>query len=447
MKKQITALALASVMMSSVLPISLPVLAEEPEVMEESGTTRDRQPTEIKCALTLNAMVDGQEATDGKLQYNADATSYAIQYGGTLNLKNIWNNYDLFKSLYILKNGPAKFKTKALTGEYTYQFHVNPEVVSVNEDIITDTDAWQQAFRTGSGEKAATFFDYMQCTSATYDENTGLVSVVFTIEYNDELKVPVTVIEDSPVVDGTKNGKPNTIESYSPEGAFTITNEKFVNGAEAFPGPVSFEGTIDLSPWMALVFPIHFESENHTTGLTLVGKPDTPQQPDTPTPPTPGGGGSGSGSGGGTAVTKTVDLYRLYNPNSGEHFYTQNASERDYLTKKGWSYEGIGWTSPITSKYPVFRLYNPNAGDHHFTLDANERDELTKVGWHYEGISWYSLPAYQGVKVYREYNPNAKEAGAHNYTTNKVENDYLISIGWLDEGIGWWASAAGKPIK
>ena len=153
---------------------------------------------------------------------------------------------------------------------------------------------------------------------------------------------------------------------------------------------------------------------------------------------------SGGSSSGGTTSCTAIPLYRVYNPNSGEHFYTEAKVERDYLVNVGWNDEGIGWYSPKTSSYPVYRLYNPNAGDHHFTMMKEEKDELARIGWKYEGISWYSLPANQGVKVYREYNPNAKMADTHNYTTSKVENDFLVSIGWLDEGIAWWAVKAGK---
>ena len=146
-------------------------------------------------------------------------------------------------------------------------------------------------------------------------------------------------------------------------------------------------------------------------------------------------------------------LNRLYNPNSGEHFYTKDLEEKDVLVGLGWHDEGIGWTSPVDSNDPVFRLYNPNAGDHHYTMSSKERDVLVSVGWKYEGIGWYSFDGDgttnnssevnptaakpDPIPVYREYNPNAKAAGAHNYTTNEAENDFLVSVGWLEEGIAW----------
>ena len=150
--------------------------------------------------------------------------------------------------------------------------------------------------------------------------------------------------------------------------------------------------------------------------------------------------GKGSYTGTKTATFKIVadpvPMYRLYNPNSGEHFYTASSAERDHLKTVGWRYEGIGWWAPRRSNTPVYRLYNPNAGDHHYTMSSYERDSLVKQGWRYEGIGWYSDDA-KSVPLYRQYNPNAK-SGAHNYTTNKAENDMLARIGWKEEGIGWY---------
>lgn len=134
-------------------------------------------------------------------------------------------------------------------------------------------------------------------------------------------------------------------------------------------------------------------------------------------------------------------MYRLYNPNSGEHFYTRDTNERDHLRKVGWRYEGIGWQAPVSGD-PVYRMYNPNAGDHHYTMNSYERDNLKRHGWRYEGISWYS-DKNKGMKVYRAYNPNAR-AGAHNYTTNYNEQKNLQNHGWRNEGVAWYAVGVGQ---
>lgn len=129
-------------------------------------------------------------------------------------------------------------------------------------------------------------------------------------------------------------------------------------------------------------------------------------------------------------------MYRLYNPNSGEHFYTASAAERDHLKAVGWNDEGLGWYAPNASHTPVYRMYNAKGGEHHYTTKIAERNNLIKQGWNYEGIGWYS-EAETGVPVYRVYNPN-KFANNHHYTTNYAEAHYLISIGWKDEDIGWY---------
>lgn len=136
------------------------------------------------------------------------------------------------------------------------------------------------------------------------------------------------------------------------------------------------------------------------------------------------------------ASSGEVTMYRLYNPNSGEHLYTMDASEKSRLVTVGWKDEGEGWIAPEKSNTPVYRLYNPIAGDHHYTMSKTEHDNLVSAGWNSEGIGWYSDDA-KSLPLYREYNPNAV-TGTHNYTLNRDEHDYLVSAGWVDEGIGWY---------
>lgn len=132
-------------------------------------------------------------------------------------------------------------------------------------------------------------------------------------------------------------------------------------------------------------------------------------------------------------------MYRLYNPNSGEHFFTASTKERDEVKAAGWKYEGEAWTAPVVSNTPVYRVYNPNAGDHHYTTSLKEAEGLVKLGWKDEGIGWYSDDA-KAVALLRLYNPNAK-AGAHHFTTSTTEKDGLVEKGWKDEGIGWYGLA------
>lgn len=129
-------------------------------------------------------------------------------------------------------------------------------------------------------------------------------------------------------------------------------------------------------------------------------------------------------------------MYRAYNPNSGEHFYTADSEEFAQLKGLGWHDEGIGWIAPAISDVPVYRLYNPNAGDHHYTRNSVELDMLVDAGWNDEGVGWYS-DSDEAMPVFREYNPN-EPACNHNYTTSFAEHSELVALGWQSEGIGWF---------
>ena len=130
-------------------------------------------------------------------------------------------------------------------------------------------------------------------------------------------------------------------------------------------------------------------------------------------------------------------VYRLYNPNSGEHFYTCGVYERDRVADLGWKYEGVAWKQ-ASSGTKVYRLYNPNAGDHLYTVNKNEVTRLRRLGWRYEGIGFISSNNHT-KPVYRLYNPRAK-TGTHFWTSNASEKNHLIRIGWRYEGIGWYAA-------
>ncbi|MCR4611500.1 MAG: hypothetical protein K5644_06350 [Lachnospiraceae bacterium] len=131
-------------------------------------------------------------------------------------------------------------------------------------------------------------------------------------------------------------------------------------------------------------------------------------------------------------------MYRMYNPNSGEHFYTANAGEKDNLVNAGWKWENFGWIA-AESGNPVYRVYNPVAGDHHYTMNEMEKNLLVFLaGWQDEGIGWYSTTTENEdtTPLYRLYSPSAK-SGAHHYTLSAAERDMLINAGWQDEGTCW----------
>lgn len=127
-------------------------------------------------------------------------------------------------------------------------------------------------------------------------------------------------------------------------------------------------------------------------------------------------------------LEKGVDgsVYRLYNPNTGDHLYTLDFNEASDISNAGWTYEGVGWVAPSQGE-PVYRLLNPNDGTHAFAPEK-EKDGLLKLGWKLEGVAFYS----GGNKpLYRMYNPNS---GAHILSADLDEHNGLTKAGWICEG-------------
>jgi len=133
----------------------------------------------------------------------------------------------------------------------------------------------------------------------------------------------------------------------------------------------------------------------------------------------------------------TVPMYRMYDPNAGEHFYTGSEVERDTLVVAGWNYEGVGFNYPALGA-PVYRLYNSVSGDHLYTMDQAEIDQLVAGDWNIEGVAFNSA-AESEVPQYRLWNPNAVR-GAWHFTSDEGERNVLLEAGWQDQGIGWYST-------
>ena len=138
-------------------------------------------------------------------------------------------------------------------------------------------------------------------------------------------------------------------------------------------------------------------------------------------------------------VVKYELVHNLYNPNSGEHFFTIDNNEVKALLKAGWRNDGTVGTA-VTAKSKgaeaVYRLYNPNSGQHFYTTSSYEKNSLKKAGWHDEGIGYYALnKSASQTAVYRVYNPNS---GEHYFTTSNYEKSALVKLGWKFEEISWY---------
>lgn len=98
-----------------------------------------------------------------------------------------------------------------------------------------------------------------------------------------------------------------------------------------------------------------------------------------------------------------TELFRLRNPSTGRHYYTQNAEERNVLINIGWTYEkveGFIFTTQVPGTVPVYRLYNRLSGTHLFTEASSVRDAILNSfpgAWSEHSLLGYAYPISGGA--------------------------------------------------
>ncbi|MCB2188700.1 MAG: hypothetical protein KQJ78_19955 [Deltaproteobacteria bacterium] len=127
-----------------------------------------------------------------------------------------------------------------------------------------------------------------------------------------------------------------------------------------------------------------------------------------------------------------VPMYRAYNPNVYYHFFTISYNEFANAVDSGYLNESNGnprlfYVSDraVAGAQEIFRLYNPNSGRHYYTIRTAERDVLQGLGWSYERAEGYifSSQTAETTEVYKLYH---KTIGTHLYTSNSAEVTYIL---------------------
>lgn len=92
-----------------------------------------------------------------------------------------------------------------------------------------------------------------------------------------------------------------------------------------------------------------------------------------------------------------LPLYRYWNPEGGDHFYTTSWQEVGE-GRWGWGYEGVQCfvaPSQLPGTAPLYRYWNPDIADHFYTTSWDELAE-GRWGWGYEGVQCYVWPTAAG---------------------------------------------------
>ena len=164
-------------------------------------------------------------------------------------------------------------------------------------------------------------------------------------------------------------------------------------------------------------------------------------------------------------------VFRFYDTRDKSFFYTSQVAERDAIIKEStdpnytpdnglwpYFYQGATFEQGHSSagSVPVWRFYNTETGHHFFTSSATERDlvleESTDPGYgepglwpyQYEGEAFRAFAEanhVDAVPVYRFYSPTLDR---HFFTASADEAAQVRLIGvWTDEGVAYWGESTG----
>ena len=132
-------------------------------------------------------------------------------------------------------------------------------------------------------------------------------------------------------------------------------------------------------------------------------------------------------------------------PALATHFYTSNPNE-EFIQENGFILEGSVFslfqpTSTVPGTVDVYRLFKGDIGDHFLTTDGAEKGSSILGGYVYEGVigKAYSEPGPDRVEVVRYFKPST---GEHFYTTTVEDSQrqgWLSGLGYVREGAAFYA--------
>ncbi|WP_169166131.1 hypothetical protein [Cellulomonas taurus] len=145
-----------------------------------------------------------------------------------------------------------------------------------------------------------------------------------------------------------------------------------------------------------------------------------------------------------------MTLYRFYRPNTGTHFYSTSAAERNSVAKSSsYRYEGqvayvLSPSAPSANTANLNRFYQPASGTHFYTSSVAEYNRvLTFPQYGLDGVAGkvYTGQVNSGITpMYRFFRP---ASGTHFYTANPSEVQSVKNIpGYTYEGVAFFLRTA-----
>ncbi len=139
-------------------------------------------------------------------------------------------------------------------------------------------------------------------------------------------------------------------------------------------------------------------------------------------------------------------VFRWWNGEAGDHFYTTEASGERAL-QRGYTYEGVRFRAlraGTPGTLPLYRFYSPSRNEHYYTTDPND---AKAADYESEGILGFvsALPLPETVPLHRWWNASCAD---HFYTVDP-DGELAQPVGYEYEGVvGHVLRASGEvPLR
>lgn len=246
------------------------------------GTASSAQAaTNVKISVTADAYaIDDSGQITGSNEFLYDSAkgdepgnAYQIAYRGNLNMKELWQSYDLFKGIYtspILYPGNAqKWPGKTFSGEWKISFKVDTEVVTADLRYFDRVKIQEEIERQNQyGGQTALIAKFIRCESVNYDESTGVYTADFKLINEDGSKVTGEQLDQA-------RGQTELLHLTTPPQAFYVRQSEFVAGKTFDLTDSRVRGEMTMDAFFNPILPLTFDAEGRPVTLTMVDTYDS----------------------------------------------------------------------------------------------------------------------------------------------------------------------------
>ncbi len=179
---------------------------------------------------------------------NDTADVYYFNYKTSMDMSSVWANWGFLRLMYLFSgNTLAQWQAKILDAQFVLSAKIDLTRVSVDQTVITDTDAVLSAFKAANSGVADTFLNCCSCSSATWTPSTGVWTA--TIEMQN---LSVGALEADPTA------QPAAVNLVTPDGALFVKQSNFQAEQSFSATQLTFTGSVSMRYMYISALPITF---------------------------------------------------------------------------------------------------------------------------------------------------------------------------------------------